>query len=140
MIKFLSTRSYTYILDPQAADAEAEIAEIPVSDVAQGSFQVAFYATVSKYDCEKLVQSALTYVLRQLKGLDVIQLWKAVYLKGLYLSQFETDGDFQPFIRGLQQLVGDAYKTHREEMDSIVSEYPALASDHLRLVTTGGGG
>lgn len=139
LVEFLSTGSYTYTFETDAVD---ETADIPVCDVTQGFFHVAVYATASKYDCEKLVEGSLrnfTYVLKQLKGLDVIRLWKAAYLKGLYLSQFESDRELQAFMKGLQQLVGDAYRTNREEMEGMVSEYPALASDLLRLVTIGGG-
>lgn len=141
LVEFLSTGSYTYTFEPQETNDVAETADIPVSDVTQGSFHVAVYATASKYDCEKLVEGSLRnfkYVLEQLKGLDVIRLWKAAYMKGLYLSQFETDNEPQAFLKGLPELVGEAYRTHREEMDGMVSEYPALASDLLRLVTTGG--
>lgn len=142
LIEFLSTGSYTYTFKPQESSDPAETTGIPVCDVAQGFFHVAVYATASKYDCEKLVEGSIrnfTYVLKQLKGLDVISLWKAAYLKGLYLSQFEADEDLQTFMGRLQRLVADAYRTHRGEMESMVSEYPGLASDLLRLIATGGG-
>lgn len=141
LIEFLSTGTYTYTFKPQESSDPAGTV-IPVCDVTQGLFHAAVYATASKYDCEKLVECSVrnfTFVLKQLKGLDVISLWKAAYLKGLYLSQFEADKDLQTFKKGLQELVGDAYRTHRGEMESMVSEYPGLASDLLRLIATSGG-
>lgn len=139
LIEFLSTGSYTYSYPvPQPSDA-GTAADIPTSDVAQGTFHVAVYAVAAKYDCDKLVQGALsnfTYVMKQLQGLDVIELWKAAYVKGLYLAQFEDDPDLRTFMEGLQSLVGNVYRAHREEMENMVSEYPALASDILRLITT----
>lgn len=139
LIEFLSTGSYTYSYPvPEPNDTDAPVG-IPTSDVAQGTFHVAVYAVAAKYDCAKLVQGALgnfTYVMKQLQGFDVIELWKAAYVKGLYLAQFEEDPDLRTFMAGLQSLVGNVYRAHREEMETMVSEYPALASDILRLITT----
>lgn len=142
LIEFLSTGSYTYTFEPQESDDVANTADIPVSDVTQGTFHVAVYATASKYGCENLVQGSLrnfTDVLKELKGGDVISLLKVASDKGLYLSKLETDGDLQTFVKGLQQLVAEAYTTHREEMESMVSDYPVLASDLLRLISISGG-
>lgn len=141
LIEFLSTGSYTYTY-PVSEPIDVDTAtDIPTSDVAQGTFHVAVYAVASKYDCDKLVQGALinfTYVIKQLQGLEVMELWKAAYVKGLFLAQFEGDAVLRTTLAGLQGLVGDAYRTHREEMESMVSEYPALASDILRFITTAG--
>lgn len=141
LIEFLYTGSYTYTFKPQELGDTDGSGDTPVSDVTQGSFHVAVYAVASKYDYQELVEGAVknfTYVLKQLEGLDVIDLWKSAYVKGLYLSQFEVDEDLTGFMKGLQKLVGDVYRTHRDEMETMVSEYPALGSDLLRLVTTGG--
>lgn len=142
LIEFLSTSSYTYTYESQQIDDVAETAEIPVSDVTQGTFHVAVYAMASKYGCEKLVDGSLrnfTDVLKELKGDDVISLLKVASRQGLYLSKLETNSDLQTFVKGLPQLVAEAYATHREEMESMVSDYPVLASDLLRLISTSGG-
>lgn len=147
LVEFLSTGSYTYTFEPQQTFEPQETIElvdtvdVPVGDVTQGSFHVAVSAVASKYDCEKLAHGSLrnfAFVLGQLKGLDVIRLWKAAYMKRVYISQFETNDELQGFLKGLPELVGKAYRTHREETDGILSESPALANDLLRLVTTGG--
>lgn len=138
LIEFLSTGSYTYTFQPEKADDFAEMHDTPPADVTQGSFHAEIHAMASKYDCRELAECSLknfAFVVRRLKGLDVIRLWKAAYLKGIYLTQFEADGDLLPFIKQLHQLVGDAYETDREEMEAIVSLDPALASDLLRLIT-----
>lgn len=138
MIEFLYTGSYSYAFKAQENPSTDQVNDIPVSDVTQGSFHVAVYAVASKYDCETLVNGSLrnfTYVLKQLAGMDVIELWKAAYVKGLYLTQFEGDADLTTFMEGLPRLVRDAYRAHREEMESVVVEYPVLGSDLLRIVT-----
>lgn len=138
LIEFLSTGSYTYAFNTEGTD-HPETAVIPVPNVNEGFFHLAVYATASKYDCKKLAQGSLRnfiHVLKQMKGLDAIRLWRAAYLKGEYLSQWKTNHNLQFFIQGLHQLVGDAYTTHPEEMERIVSEDPALANDLLRLITT----
>lgn len=137
LIEFLYTGSYTYAFTQPATD---KAVAVPSSDVAQGSFHVAVYAVASKYDCEKLVEGAVrnfTYVMKELKGLDVIELWKAAYSKGLCLGQFEGDAEMKGFMKGLAKLVGEVFGEHRVEMEGMVADYPALASDLLRLVTTG---
>lgn len=141
LIEFLYTGSYTYTFKAPALPDTDDEDNIPSSDVTQGSFHVAVYAVASKYDCQALVKGALsnfTIVLTELTGLDVITLWQAAYSKGLYLSQFEADPDLHDFMKGLPELVGDVYGMHEAEMNYMVLEYPALASDLLRLVTRWG--
>lgn len=64
---------------------------------------------------------------------------EGAYQEGLYLSQFEADDDLSSFMDGLPKLVGELYRTNRKEMDVLVLEYPELASELLRLVSTGHG-
>lgn len=147
LIEFLSTGSYTYAYMPdESGHAEAtggtdDIAgnsDFPVTDITEGIFHAAVHATASKYDCEELAQGSLknfALALIKLEGLDVIKLWRAVYPKGVNLSQFETDSDLKFYTNGLHQFVEDAYSTDREEMERIVSEDPAFANDLLRLIT-----
>lgn len=140
LIEFLYTGGYTYAFKPQVSGDIDGASGVPGGDVTQGAFHAAVYALASKYDCQGLAAAAVgnfNYVLKQLDGHDVIELWKAAYVKGLYLSQFETDGDHCTFIAGLGKVVGDSYRTQREEMDNMVSEYPAFATDLLRIITTG---
>lgn len=148
LIEFLSTGSYTYASmpagpvdaeTPDNTDDSAGSADIPGRDISEGIFHAAVHATARKYDCENLAQSSrknFVYALIKLDGIDVMRLWRAAYLNGVYLSQFETDHNVQFLTNGLHQLVGDAYSTDREEMEWIVSEDPALATDLLRLITT----
>lgn len=79
------------------------------------------------------------YVLKELKGMDVIELWKAAYAKGLGLGQFEGDGEMKGFVGGLAKLVAEAFAEHRGEMEGMVADYPGLASDLLRLIAIGRG-
>lgn len=141
LLEFLYTGSYSYTFQPAVLSGADDEDNSTICDVTQGSFHVAVYAVASKYDCEALVKGALSnfkYVLTQLTGLDVITLWKAAYDKGLHLSQFESDPDLHAFMKGLPELVGDVYEIHAVEMDGMVVDYPALASDLLRLVTRWG--
>ncbi|KAL0634510.1 hypothetical protein Q9L58_006528 [Maublancomyces gigas] len=128
-------------------DDQADLARIPIycaagipdSELGKGYFHVAVYAVGMKYECETLVQRAVENfrnVLKQLSGLDVIDLWKAAYLEGLYLSQFEGDDNLHSFMEGLPKLIGDLYGSNREEMENMVAEYPELGCDLLRLIST----
>lgn len=140
LIEFLYTGGYTYAFRPQDTGDIDGASGDPGGDVTQGAFHAAVYAVASKYDSQGLATAAVenfNYVLKQLNGRDVIELWMAGYAKGLHLSQFETDGDHCTFIAGLGKVVGDSYRTHREEMDNMVSDYPAFATDLLRIITTG---
>ncbi|KAL0632101.1 hypothetical protein Q9L58_009033 [Maublancomyces gigas] len=139
LIEFLYTGSYTFAFTPPLT---GETPAVPSSDVAQGSFHVSVYAVASKYDCDKLVEGAVrnfVYVLKELKGMDVIELWKAAYAKGLGLGQFEGDGEMKGFVGGLAKLVAEAFAEHRGEMEGMVADYPELASDLLRIIAIGHG-
>lgn len=138
LIEFLYTGSYSYAFKAQETTDTDQEADIPAGNVTQGSFHVGVYSVASKYDCEALVNGSLknfTYVMKQLAGIDVIELWKAAYVKGLYLTQFEGDVDLTVFMQALPKLVRDMYRAHREEMEAVVVEYPVLGSDLLRIVT-----
>lgn len=138
LIEFLYTGGYTYAFKSQETPDTDETGDIPVSDFTQGSFHVAVYAVANKYGCQELAERALrnfTNVLKQLRDLDAIELLKSAYVKGLTLSQLKDDRDLQPFMEGLPKLVRDAYRSHHEEMEVMVAEYPTLGSDLLYLVT-----
>lgn len=139
LIEFLYTGTYTYSFDPYATP---NAADIPIGDISRASFHIAVYAVACKCECAALVQGALKNfgtVLKRLRGLDVIEVWKVAYQKGLYLSQIEADDDLGSFMDGLPKLVGGLYRTNRKEMEVLVLEYPKLASELLRLVSTGHG-
>lgn len=139
LIEFLYTGSYTYTYDPEATTVSETTEDTPVSDLTEGSFHVSVYTVAFKYDCQLLVRAAVasfTHVLKQLNGISVIRLWKAAYAKGLFLSECENDGDLDEFKGGLAKLLKVLYETDREEMESTISEYPALSSDFLRLVVS----
>lgn len=120
LVEFLYTGTYTYPFDPYATP---HAADIPVSDISGASFHIAIYAVACKYECAALVQGALKNfgnVLKRLRGLDVIEVWKVAYQEGLYLSQFEADDDLSSFVDRLPKLVGELYRTNRKEMEVLV--------------------
>lgn len=136
LIEFLYTGGYTYAYSSSPeADSDAHPA-----DLAEGTFHVGVYATAFKYDCQELVKESLTSfigVLRQLKDLDVIRLWKAAYDKGLVLSTVDENPRLLEFRQGLVGLLKDLYATQREEMDKTSADHPDLINDLLRLVVSG---
>lgn len=136
LIEFLYTGGYTYAYSPpQDIDSDA-----PPADLAEGSFHVGVYATAFKYDCQPLVKESLTSftgVLRQLKDIDVIRLWKAAYDKELLLSTVSADPNLEGFRNGLVALLKELYATQREEMDKTSADHPALINDLLHLVVSG---
>lgn len=136
LIEFLYTGGYTYAYSsPQVAASNA-----PPADLAEGSFHVGVYNMAFKYDCQPLVKESLKSfigVLRQLKGIDVIRLWKAAYDKELLLATVSADPNLESFRSGLVGLLKDLYATHRKEMDKTSVDYPALINDILYLVVSG---
>lgn len=133
LIEFLYTGGYTYAYSTQGeTDSDA-----PPSDLEEGSFHVGVYATAFKYDCQGLVKASLSSfigVLRQLKGIEVIRLWKAAYAKQLLLPKVSDNDMLAEFRSGLVVLLRDLYNTHGEEMDRTSEEHPALINDLLRSV------
>lgn len=136
MIEFLYNDGYTYAYSRQPdIDSVA-----PPADLAEGSFHVGVYATAFKYDCQALVKASLdsfVAVLRRLKGVDVIRLWKAAYDRELLLSAVEANTNLVEFRAGLGALLKGLYVTHRGEMDSTAEDYPGMVNDLLRLVVSG---
>lgn len=135
LVEFLYTGRYTY---PYHADAEFTLAN-PAPDLAEGLYHVAVYATAHKYGCLELVTTALEmfmYVLGQLKGMDVVRLWKGAYAINLLLQDVEDEQKALGFKRGLGELLKELYTNHRLEMETTAAEYPVLMSDLLRLVVT----
>lgn len=139
LVEFLYTGVYTYTYQPRETAFSEDASNTPIRDLTQGLFHVDVYATASKYDCPLLVEGAVrnfTAVLKELKGIDIVRLWKAAYAKGLYLSEWGTDEVLREFKDGLGKLVTVLYSTHREEMEGTMSEFPALGCDLLRLGST----
>lgn len=136
LIEYLYTGGYTYVYSPPAdVDSDA-----PPADLAEGSFHVGVYATASKYDCQPLVKESLTSfvgVLRQLKNIDVIRLWKTAYDQELVLATVDGDPNLVDFRKGLVALLKELYATQREEMTQTSADHPALINDLLDLVVSG---
>lgn len=135
LVEFLYTGRYTY---PYHADAESKLAN-PAPDLAEGLYHVAVYATAHKYGCLELVATALDlfmYVLGQMKGMDVVRLWKGAYSMNLLLQEVEGEQKALEFKRRLSGLMKELYTKHRVEMETVAAEYPVLVSDLLRLVVT----
>lgn len=136
MIEFLYTGGYTYA-HPSRQGVDSGT---PPADLAEGSFHVGVYATAFKYDCQDLVKASLLsfiIVLRKLKSIDVIRLWKVAYDKELLLSKVEEDPSLAEFRAGLVGLLKELYVTHREEIYSTAVDHPDLVTDLLRLIVSG---
>lgn len=136
MIQFLYTGGYSYAY---SADGETD-SNAPPGDLEEGTFHVGVYATAFKYDCQELVKASLTSflgVLGQLKGIDVIRLWKVAYANQLLISKVRDDGMLAEFKSGLVVLLKELYITHGEEMDRTSEKHPGLMNDLLRLVVSG---
>lgn len=135
LIEFLYTGGYTYAYSsPQVLASDT-----PPADLAEGSFHVGVYNMAFKYDCQPLVKASLTSflgVLRQLKGIDVIRLWKAAYDKELGLATVAADPRLEGFKKNLIELLRELYAKHRQEMDRTSVDYPALINDLLYLLVS----
>lgn len=135
LVEFLYTGRYTY---PYHADTESTL-EKPAAALIEGLYHVGVYATAHKYGCLELVATALElfmYVMGQLKGMDVVHLWKGAYAMDLLLQEVEDEEKGQEFKHGLAGLLKELYIEHRVEMEAAAVEYPVLVSDLLRLVVT----
>lgn len=135
LIEFLYTGCYTY---PYHTPSEASTeADAPAADLDEGAYHVGVYATAYKYGCTALVEAALKafmFVLGQLKGVDVLRLWKGAYSKELLLKAVQGMQDVGEFKAGLPQLLKEMYMAHPTEMERTSVDYPALLHDLLRLV------
>lgn len=140
LIEFLYTGVYTY---PYHTASEAVVADEtggpppPAPDIDEGAYHVGVYATASKYGCTGLVDAAMKafmFVLGQLKGVDVLRLWKIAYAKELVLGSVQRHEDVAEFRTGLPVLLKELYLAHPTEMERTSVDYPALLHDLLRLV------
>lgn len=137
LIEYLSTGNYTYTY---ADDATTDPNGNPTPDLAQGCFHVGVYAIAFTYDWPPLVADALSNflsVLPHLDGMDIVRLWQAAYEKGLTLPLCAEAGRLASFEKVLPKLLNGLYKTHGEDMDNMVVEFPALASDFMRFLVAG---
>lgn len=137
LIEHTCTGNYTYIY---AVDATTDQNGAPTPDLAQGCFHVGVYAVASAYDWPPLVSDALdnfVSVLSQLRGMEIVRLWQAAYEKGLTLPVCAGTGRLVVFEKVLPKLLKELYKTDGEEMDNMVAEFPALASDFMRFLVSG---
>lgn len=135
LLEFLYTGSYTY---PYHTPSEAtDESDGPAADLDEGAYHVGVYATAYKYGCTGLVEAALKafmFVLGQLKGVDVLRLWKGAYAKDLLLKAVTGKEDVGAFRTGLPTLLKEMYTAHPTEMERTSVDYPALLHDLLRLV------
>lgn len=137
LIEHLYTGNYTYTYE---SDHTTETEDIPTPDLAQGCFHVSVYAVAFRYDWPPLVSDAMSNfrsVISQLAGMDIVRLWKAAYENGLTLPSCAEEGHLAEFERVLPKLLKGLYKTNSEEMESTVSDFPALANDFMRLLVAG---
>lgn len=136
LIEYICTGKYTYTYTD---DTTTEPNGAPAPDLAQGCFHVRVYAVASMYDCPPLVSSALhnfVEVLSRLEGMDIVRLWQAAYEKGLTLPLCAEASRLGEFTMKLPKVLKGLYKTDGEEMDKMVAELPALASDFMRFLVS----
>lgn len=134
LLEYLYTGNYTYAYDPHETILAQDI--VPTSDLAQGLFHIAVYTTAFKYDCSPLVRGAVANfftVLKELDGMNVVRLWKAAYSKDLCMPKWGTDLELKGYKEGVTKLVTKLYQDHHDEMETLMSEYPVLALDLLRM-------
>lgn len=140
LIEFLSTGAYTYPYDPETTRFKGGDTTVPIGDLDEGVFHVGVYGMASKYDCAALATSAtnnVKEVLKEVEGTDVPRLWTAAYDEGLKISDiWGTGADLVGYKERLAKQVGLLFTEHPEEMEKIMSEYPALSCDLLRATTT----
>lgn len=138
LIEFLAVGKYTYTYRPAAETGNKKPA--PPCDLLEGSFHLRVYATAFKYDCQGLVGAAmesLIDVLRQLDGIDVVQLLKETYLRGCDIEMLAKGGDMAPVKKKLPGILKRVYAAHGVQMKGVVCECPALANDLLKLSVSG---
>lgn len=134
LIEYISTGNYTYTYD---IDASTGSDGTPPPNLAQGCFHVEVYAVAQMYDLPPLVSDALDnfcLILSQLDGMDIVRLWKAAYEKGLTLPMSALACHLDVLEERLPKLLKGLYQTDGEEMDIMVAESPALASDLMRFL------
>lgn len=140
LIEFLSSGSYTYAYNPDNTRFRDGKSLVPIADLAQGLFHVSVYATASKYDCPKLVDEAINnfrVVVVDLEGIDNLRLWQAAYGVGLTMWAWGTDEGPTKFNDGLMKWGATLSEKHREEMERIMGDCPALACDMLGFSNNG---
>lgn len=136
LLEHLYSGIYTYTYD---ADTTMAVNNIPVCDLAQGSFHVRVYALASKYDWQPLVDAAIgnfVEMLQKLSGIDIVRLWRVAYENGLTVSVCSVDGRLINFRKALPNVLKKLYQTDPAEMESMVSEMPSLANDFMQLLVT----
>lgn len=133
LIEYLYNDVYTYTYDAEITANE------PVSDRKQGEFHVALYAVASKYDCQPLVDAAVRNFMTVLEALgdaDCLSLWKAAYANDLPISRWGIAEAGCGFVKGLPKQLENLYELNLEEVMRVFEEYPALATDVLRVLVT----
>lgn len=140
LIEFLAVGKYTYTYIPAPGSvAAAKTKPTAPCDLMEGLFHLRVYATAFKYDCQELVKAAmesLIDVLRQINGLEIVELLKQTYLKGCDMEMLAKGGDMAAVKQKLPGIIQGVYGTHGHEMKGIVCECPALANDLLRLAVS----
>lgn len=137
LIEFLYTGRYVYPFRPSSEAVDDE--QLPEPDLVEGAYHVGVYATAHKYECTGLQDEALKafmFVLRELKGIDVLRLWKCAYARDLRLGVVKDDTEMCEFRRGLPALVRELIEAHLAEIEETAVEYPMLMLDLLGLVVS----
>lgn len=136
LIEFQYTGHYAYPFRASSEAADEE--QLPVADLTEGAYHVGVYATAHRYGCtglEEEARKAFVIVLVELKGIEVLRLWKCAYARELRLAAVKDDEEMCGFRSGLAALVRELVAGHLTEMEETVVEYPMLALDLLSLVT-----
>lgn len=134
LIEFLYNGVYTYTYDGERGS------DTPAVDLTEGQFHIAVYSVASKYDCPLLANGAVRNfcrVLRELDSVNCLRLWKTAYDNDLPLSKWGRVPDSKPpGAAELQKQLQILYADHAEEVAQVFHDYPALATDVLRVVIT----
>lgn len=139
LIEFLYTGNYSYPYHT-TSNVEmdgAEEAMAPAVELAEGEYHVSVYATAHKYGCTNLENAALQgfmFVLGQLKGVDVLHLWRSAYTHDLDLREVEKEVELAEFRSGLPRLLKEVFMLHPADMKRTSEDLPTLIHDLLRLV------
>lgn len=134
LIEYICTGNYTYMY---GVDAATDQNGTPTANLDQGCFHVRVYAVAHMYDWPPLVSAVLRNflsVLSQLDEMDIVRLCKTAYENGLTIPLCTEAGRLDEFQKLLPKLLKGLYKSDGEEMDIMIAEFPALASDFMRFL------
>lgn len=139
LIEFQYTGRYAYPFRPSSEAVDEE--QLPVADLTEGTYHVGVYATAHRYGCtglEEEARKAFAFVLGELKGIEVLRLWKCAYARELCLAAVKDDEEMSWFGSGLAALVRELVAGHLTEMEQTAVDFPMLMLDLLSLVAASG--